>query len=225
LNVFPLASRPVARRRTDGGDRLTLYWFSQTIGTNRGLEDVVEAMGVLSRDAIELHLRGSWQNGYRNTLERLARDRGVTSDRIVSHAPGDPDEMVRLASEFDVGLATEPGATPNNDILLSNKIFTYLLAGAAVIATATTGQAAIASRLGGACVTYRPGDIDTLARQLHAWAIDRNALETARATAWQLAQAEYNWDREKEKFLDVVSGVLRTKAAVRAATPLARASA
>ncbi len=207
LNVFPLRERPAAFR-SSSSERLTLYWFSQTIGLDRGLDDAIRAMGQLREYPLELHLRGVWQPGCRESLLAVARAAGVPCERIVVHPPAPSDDMVRLASEYDIGLALERPVALNNDILLSNKIFTYLLAGVAVVATATRAQAALAADLGEAAVTYEPGDVSQLAAALRPWLEDRSRLVTARAAAWRLGEDRYNWDVEKHRFLDVVRDVL-----------------
>ncbi len=72
LNVFPLADRPLQFRETSSAGPLKLYWFSQTIGADRGLEDVVRAMAI-SRDCdMQLYLRGRCATGYQAQLEALA---------------------------------------------------------------------------------------------------------------------------------------------------------
>jgi glycosyltransferase involved in cell wall biosynthesis len=205
LNVFPLADRPHVRRPTGQSGPITLYWFSQTIGPNRGLEDVVRAMGLLADGTAELHLRGTWQTGYREMLLRVGQEAGLRADRIVAHEPAHPDDMVRLAAAFDVGLAVEPGTTANSDILLSNKVFTYLLAGVAIVATRTAGQQALLPSIDRAARSFHPGDVQALAQHLVAWVEDREALERARAAAWAYGESRYNWDREKRAFLDVVA--------------------
>jgi glycosyltransferase involved in cell wall biosynthesis len=212
LNVFPRASCPPARPRTAPSGPLRLYWFSQTIGAKRGLEDVVRAMGRFADGTIELHLRGQWQPGYHEALQATAAAAGLNAARVVWHEPAASDEMVRLAAAFDVGLAVEPATTVNSDIILSNKIFTYLLAGLAIVATRTRGQEAFLERIPGAAVGYDPGDTDRLAARLEHWMTDRGALDRARETAWALGTARYNWDTEKQRFLTVIQEVLRRPA-------------
>jgi hypothetical protein len=166
-------------------------------------------MGLLAPHPIELHLRGRWQGTYETALRRLAATAGVSQDRIVSHDPAMPDEMVRLASAYDVGLALEPPVSVNNDILLSNKIFTYVLAGNAVLATRTRGQSQLMSDLADAAAWCDAGRPESLASALRLWLEHRDALSAARVAAWRLGDARFNWDTEKARFLDVATAALR----------------
>jgi glycosyltransferase involved in cell wall biosynthesis len=207
LNVFPLRDRPTRFRSMAPEAPVRLYWFSQTIGPDRGLEDAVRAMGQLRDLPIELHLRGRWHPGYESSLRQLAAETGVLQTQIISHAPEAADDMVRLAAEFDIGLALEPPLSENNNILLSNKIFVYLLAGAAVLATRTQGQRRLLPELQCAAQSSEPGDPIALAAVLRRWVEDRHALNRARDAAWQLGETRFNWDREKTTFCDVVRRV------------------
>jgi len=207
LNVFPRSDRPAApMARRDGPFRL--YWFSQTIGRDRGLEQVVGAMGILRDLPIELHLRGAWQAGYQSHLEQTAPAAGVDWGRVVSHAPAPPAEMIRIAAAYDAGLALEASRTTNADILLSNKIFTYLLAGLPVLASATTAQRALVRELGAAAVIAPIDDAETLALMLRPWVENPEALADARRTAWRLGETRFNWDHEQRVFLEVVQTVM-----------------
>jgi glycosyltransferase involved in cell wall biosynthesis len=213
LNVFPLADRPTSFRESESGSRLTLYWFSQTIGAGRGLEDVVGAMGLLRAYDIALTVQGEWQPGYEETLRRFGAEKQLRPEQIRSVPPSRPDALVRCASRFDVGLALEPGRDENNNITLSNKLFTYFLAGNAIMATATDGQSRLIGQTEGAGFCYAPGDANALADQVRAWYVDRAALNAARHRAWNYGTQKFNWDLEKSKFLGVVEGVLNPSAA------------
>ena len=208
LNLFPLRDRPQQPRRLDECGPLRLYWFSQTIGPDRGLEHVVEAVANLGQHPIELHLRGTWQSGYEAELRGRAARQGLDPRCIVHHPTDAPDEMVRLAAAFDVGLATEPCATPNNSLLLSNKIFTYLLAGLAVVATRTPGQSRLTPEIDRATAWCEPGSPASLAAALGRWAGDRVSLREARAEAWRLGTERFNWDVERKRYLEIVAAAL-----------------
>jgi len=107
LNVFPRQERPDVFRPTSLHAPLRLYWFSQCIGSGRGLEDVVNAMALLQDVPVELHLRGNWEAGYRERLYAFAASVGVDRNRLFSFQPDSPDDMVRLASQCDIGLVIE----------------------------------------------------------------------------------------------------------------------
>ena len=138
----------------------------------------------------------------------MATSSGINAQRIVLHAPAPPDQMIRLAAEFDVGLALEHPVSLNREVCLTNKIFSYLLAGNAIIATATLGQRPIMEIIGKAGFLYEPGDIDALAHCLRFWDQDRNALHQARRQSWSWGTQRFNWDLEKNKLVQLVNAVL-----------------
>src|SRR5262249_52977590 len=147
LNVFPCAQAP--SRLTPSGTTLpgpSLYWFSQTIGSDRGLECAVVAIS-RARAKPHLYLRGSPAEGFLDQLRAIAIAAGV-ADRVHILPPALPSEMGHLAQHYDLGFSGEPGHTPNNRIALGNKIFTYLLAGLPVIMSAIPAHRAFAPELG-----------------------------------------------------------------------------
>ena len=76
--------------------------------------------------------------------------------KLVHHAPQPPDRMVDLCRDYHVGLALEMPEPPNRAICLTNKAFTYILAGLAVVFTDTPGQRNLAMDLGlGALSVFR----------------------------------------------------------------------
>lgn len=208
LNVFPKADAPAAP--TPGGvaqPSPSLYWFSQTIGPDRGLETVVAAI-VLARCRPSLFLRGNPAPGYQKVLTALAEQRGLEKDRLIFLAPASPGEMVRLAAEYDIGLATEIGTTVNRDICQTNKIYTYLLAGVPVLATDTSGQAEIAKEIPEAVCIYPQEDEEALARKMDELLLSPQELANARQLTWKVGQKKFNWDKEKVIFLELINSVL-----------------
>lgn len=208
LNVFPMSMRPQAPLRNAASEGLKLFWFSQSVGEQRGLEDAVRAIGRVKSERVELHLLGKFMPGYRQRLFALAAAEGVAEGRIIAHDILPPDELVRFSSQWDIALALETARDQNNDMALSNKIFTYLLAGNAVIASATTAQSRLAVELGQACRLFRPGDVEGLAAAIRAWDKDRVSLQAARDAARRSAESVFNWDLEKKKLVDAVRRVL-----------------
>jgi len=203
LNVFSsfgeYSKVPVARK-----GRLSLYWFSQTIGENRGLEEAVLALKNANSD-IYLYLQGNISNYYRRNLQKLA---GSKKEKLVFLMPCSPEELMSTASEFDVGLALERKEPLNRDLCVTNKIFIYLSAGLSIIATNTKGQSGIISSIGKSGWLYDCGDVRALAERLDYLALNKEYLEESKKEALRYAQDKYNWDIEKKKFLDVIEKVL-----------------
>lgn len=202
-NTFPLPATapdlaPAAPLPAGGGPRpLRLYWFSQTVGTGRGLEEVVQALG-LAAIAAELHLRGRPQAGYLESLTGFSA-RVAPRLAVVHHPPAAPDRMVDLCRGYDVGLAVEQGTVRNRILCLANKPLTYILAGLAVAFTDTPGQRPLALDLGEGALCYPPGHSAALAAGLTRWATDPAALARAQAAAWDAARRRWHWEHPLER--------------------------
>lgn len=206
-NTFPLPAREPEFAPVDGSG-LRLYWFSQTIGPGRGLEDAVQAAG-LAEIHCELHLLGNPSGGYLGHLLSMAKERAPRL-RVVHHAPEPPDRMVDLCRSHHLGLALEPGHSLNNELALSNKAFTYILAGLATAFTDTPGQRRLATSLGPGAFLYSPGDVEKLAQGLRMWATSPTKLLAARRAAWAAACGRWHWHHPEEEgtLLRAVRGVL-----------------
>jgi hypothetical protein len=195
-NTFPLPAI-TPDFSAGNGHLLRLCWFSQTIGPRRGLDDVVHAMGLVGT-AGELHLRGRAMPEYLQSLRALA---GRVAPRlaIIHHEPCDPDTLIDACRRHDVGLAVEPGFSLNNRLALSNKAFTYMLAGLAVAFTDTPGQRPLAIDMGAGALLYVPGDVAALATGLRRWADDGEALRQAKRAAWAAAAGRWHWQHPAER--------------------------
>lgn len=195
-NVFPLpATPPEVKLAPERG--LRLYWFSQTIGPGRGLEDAIQAMRLAGIPG-ELHLRGRALPAYRRELEGLAA-RIAPRLQLCLHDPASPDEMIQQARGYDVGLALEREAPLNKSICLSNKACTYLPAGLAVVLSDTIGQRRLAQAIGEAGLLYRSGDATALAAGLRRWWESPTQLIAARHAAWNAAQQRWHWEHPQER--------------------------
>ena len=194
-NTFALPPRPPDVSRVDPG-RLRVYWFSQTIGPGRGLEDAVLALGRCGA-AAHLALRGRPQAGYLEALTALAATHAPRVE-IVHLPPAPPDAMVEVARGYDVGLALEQMTPRNRQLCLTNKAFTYILAGMAVAVTDTPGQHALGVDLGRAAALVPVGNVDALAGAFARWATDPAELDCAKRTAWNAATRRWNWEHPLE---------------------------
>lgn len=201
LNVFSRSDAPASLPQRDRPIS-SLYWFSQTIGAGRGIEAIVQAMGQM-QTPVELYLRGLPANGYVDQLKQLAASVNV-GDRIHFLPSASPLEMVKLAADNDIGLSLELETPYNRAICLTNKIFTYLLAGLPVLMSKTQAQSELSRQLGSASVLIDVNNSAAIAQTLEQQLSDPMQRLAARQQAWNLGHTKFNWDVEQYRFLSVV---------------------
>jgi len=189
---------------------VSFHWFSQTIGPGRGLEEVFAALAGVEGDW-ELHLRGSLGN-YGTWLETNCPP-GVRS-RLKLHALAGTDELTSRIAEHDVGLACEARQPRSRDVTITNKVFQYLQAGLAVVASDTSGQKEAARLAPGAVELYRAGDPESLRMLLQQLVLNREKLKAMRAAAWQ-AGSLLCWENEAPKLVESVEKALDRRSATR----------
>jgi glycosyltransferase involved in cell wall biosynthesis len=126
-----------------------------------------------------------------------------------------PDEMIDACRGADVGLALETGRPLSRQLCLTNKVFTYVLAGLAVAVTDTAGQRPVAEDLGEGAVLYKPGDAAALAAGLRRWADDGDALARAKRACWEAARRRWHWEHPLERgaLLQAVAGAFQEQPA------------
>jgi glycosyltransferase involved in cell wall biosynthesis len=200
-NLFPLslAEGLLPPRQREAHAKLRLHWVSQTIGQDRGLQDVFEACSGLA-DQVEIHLRGRVSEQEKNEQMALAERWGIAV-ALTFHPVIDHDDLIRSMAQYDVGLALERPQNQNYNVTVTNKIFSYLLAGLAVAATDTAGQREALEQAPGVGFLYPAGDAKSLRTALEVWIRDREKLRQAQETAWSAARTRFCWEIEQAKLI------------------------
>ncbi len=207
LNAFPRCHSPEGPTLSGAVQPgPSAYWFSQTIGPDRGIECAVRAIG-RAKSGPHLYLRGRPASGFLDRLRRVASEADV-SDRLHVLPLESPMKLERLAAPYDVGLSLEPGLTRNSRLTLGNKLFSYLIAGIPIVASDIQSHVAFAAGLGEAITLYRKQDPDNLAAALDALLTDQRRLASARAEAFRLGQQRFNWEIESQVFVRCVDRAL-----------------
>lgn len=183
-NSFEWQGEPEA---ATGGQGVRFHWFSQTIGPGRGLEVLAQALPLLRGDW-SLSLRGALL-GYRPWLEETF---GASLARMRLLEPVEAARLPVETARHDVGLALELPYCRNKQYTASNKLFDYLRAGLAVIATDTLGQREAMDASGDVGWCVPAGDAAALAAAMQACIDEPHALRAHRAAA--LASAREVWD-------------------------------
>lgn len=199
LNCFPLRQQPVFNPKKQDDKTLQLFWFSQTIGINRGLELLINALNYLDDKSIHLTLAGRCNDDMFLYIKNFA---GPMINNIHLIGILQPEELLLFSSKFDVGLALELSLPLNRNICLTNKVFTYLLSGNAIIFSNTTMQMDF-NTLYNIGELYIYNDYKSLAKKILKYK-NINKLNDQKLKNYKLATSKLNWDEEFKKLLKIV---------------------
>ncbi|MES2848588.1 MAG: hypothetical protein V4685_06005 [Bacteroidota bacterium] len=180
---------------------LKLFWFSQTVGLKRGVQDIIAAMNLITDFEIELTILGDTSEQVKQVFNTVFTNK---KHQLIFLPACNEQALINTAAWHHIGLALEPGFSLNNNIALSNKLFTYLLAGNAAILSGTPAQQLFYNEYPGTGWCYSTGDIKALADILEQAYNNENLLQSKRQAAWQLANTKLNWENEQEVFLNLV---------------------
>lgn len=207
LNVF--GKQVNSKPKTLNNDVIKMLWFSQNVGLLRGLQDVIIALKSLLEFEIEFHILGHLASHIREDFDKLILNLNFPyPPKIFFHEPIDAVSLQKFINQFDIGLATEPAFSINNDSALSNKIFTYIQSGLAVIASDTTAQKQLLEDYPNMGIVYKKNDPESLAYALKTYLEDKYLLLAHQKQAVKYADEILNWEVEKEKFLSIVKYTL-----------------
>lgn len=200
-NTFSLKDLHKLTHKERGDNTLQLFWFSQTVGAGRGLETVLQALNILNDKTVHLTMVGKYSVEIKSTFKNLA---GAMSENIHFEGVVTEDRIMEIASSMDIGLAVERNTPLNRDICLTNKIFTYILAGNAILLTDTQAQINFQNEYNVGLV-YGVDDIRQCCLRLNEYRNNTALLNFQKERNRELASKELNWERECNKLLDIVN--------------------
>jgi glycosyltransferase involved in cell wall biosynthesis len=197
LNCFPKYLQPSFNVETK--KELSLFWFSQHIGKDRGLEIVIDAIKELNDDDIKLNLLGNCSEDVKNYIIFKC---GSLGKNIYFKGVIDSDDIPLYAAKFDIGLALEMKEPLNRDICLTNKLFTYLLSGNAIIFSETTMQKNFNEEYH-VGLSFPINNKQALKECILFYKNKKN-LFNQREHNYQLAKEKLNWENEAKKILAII---------------------
>lgn len=203
-NCFPLRYlQPDIKKDEDG--TLKLFWFSQFVGKKRGLETIIESIGLTANKKIQLTLLGNCTDDVKTYFLSFAKAKGVLPGQL-QFLPAVAEEYISaIAARHDIGLACEVPHILNREICLTNKIFLYLLAGNAILFSNTKAQTLFYTSYPETGAIYPHDNAQELAEILQRYAQERELLNRQRATALSLGKTFFNWEAEQQQLLKLVS--------------------
>jgi hypothetical protein len=200
-------------RETIGDDALcrsarrlpSVYWFSQTLGQGRGIEDLLAALPLM-RGACEVHLRGNPVDGFKSRIAAQLPE--PWRDRVFLHGLVDNAALLGRIAAHDIGFAGDLTYCRNRDLTVTNKILHDLLGGLAVVASDTAGHNEVSRQAPGAVFLYECGNPGDLAQRLDSLIASPPALAEARDAALRAARDVFCWERQEPALLAAVDRAL-----------------
>lgn len=211
------ANDPASPRPVDAP--VSIYWFSQTIGPGRGLEQLLLALDGV-RGSWELHLRGGLTTHARWLEEVCPRQ---IREKVFTHELVGLEAVTSRAAEHDVGYCGEPLLPKNKNVTISNKFFHYLQAGLAIVASDTAGQREAAGAALGAVDLYPAGDHEKLRDLLQRLVLSAGERQAKRRAAWEMGET-LCWENEAPKLVKAVASAWQKRQGVQHGTHEDRAS-
>jgi glycosyltransferase involved in cell wall biosynthesis len=196
-NVFP---KPKISYKQEYINIFKLFWFSQTIGAGRGLEELITGLKVINC-TFELHLLGNVSVSYTKHLIDLSENKF----NIHFHSIVTVDALPSFIAQFDLGLALELSHPESRNCTITNKFFQYLQSGIPVLASDTDGQKEILEK-------FEVGVLIKLSeynwvKQLQFIIEDANYYQRLKKNVI-LAAEKFNWELEQKKLLEIVNNAL-----------------
>ncbi len=168
----------------------------------RGLEDVVEALGLLRARGVQVRFRIAGNGPYLPRLDALVKQRGLQSaiefTGWIAH-----EQLSRYVHEADVGVIPHP-KNDHTDTTLPNKLFDYMACGRAVVVSnaAPLERIVTAERCG---LVYTAGSPESLAAVLARMSADRMALEKMGRNGAEAVRQRFHWELDAAVLKDAVA--------------------
>jgi glycosyltransferase involved in cell wall biosynthesis len=201
-NSFPLSAPDTAPRQRTG---VSIHWFSQTLGPGRGLEQLFKALPLVSGEW-RIVLRGDDPIGFAGRL--LGTLPSALRPRVEFAATVPNEELPARIAEHDIGVALETSDIPNKNLTVSNKLFQYMNAGLAIVATSTAGHREVLDQAAGAGIMCSMSDPSSIAKALQQFLNDPPRLNAAKCAARRAAETIFAHERQAPLYSALVAHAL-----------------
>jgi glycosyltransferase involved in cell wall biosynthesis len=201
-NVFDINTH---KKTVKSKFELNCVWFSQVVGLDRGLQDIIKAINEVKIGSIKLDIIGSVDEHTKYTLLSLNKNPLHEINFIL---PLSPTALDSILVNYEIGIASETSPNYNREICLTNKIFQYITAGLAILASNTHAQANLMEETPGIGFVYPRNNHLAINKILCNWITNKELLRENQNNAKSISTVKYNWQVEQMKFLDTLENVI-----------------
>jgi glycosyltransferase involved in cell wall biosynthesis len=200
-----LTNAPTVRESIGLDDGTPLLLYSGGISRARGLETLVEAMGLLPDHHLAI-VAVPFPHPSVPALVELAESVGA-GHRVHVTAPVPQRDIPRFLSGADIAVHPMPGGSPNHDQAMPNKLFEYLHAGLPLVVSDARVMAEFVTS-GSVGEVFTSGDAPSLAD-----AVRRVRSEPPSAEHLSEVASRYSWQGEEQTILRLYDGLSGWKSA------------
>jgi glycosyltransferase involved in cell wall biosynthesis len=189
---------------------LKLFWFSQHIGKDRGLEYILKAIKYFSTDTCVLSLLGNCTDENHQYFTNFIYDLGIAKNQVIFLSPVNEEKITKIASQHHIGIASEIADVDNRDYCLTNKIFMYLLSGNAILMSDTKAQKRFWKENSNIGLCYEQKNVQSIIQALAFYISNPAVLADHRGNALALSKDRMNWDIEQQNFIENIERTLHS---------------
>jgi glycosyltransferase involved in cell wall biosynthesis len=201
-NALPIDAAPASPARRGGRADSLRVTYVGGIGQGRGLPELIEAFRRLPRGRVSLEVYGF---GDAAPALRARVSAAGLEDRVTWRDPLPQDQLVARLGALDVGVIPYRPDTLNHRYCTPTKLYEYMAAGLALAVSDVPSLRAIVTGEGMG-VVFDPYDAGSIASALERFLADPGFLDRCRTNAFAAFRERYNWEAQRERFLEAVGG-------------------
>jgi glycosyltransferase involved in cell wall biosynthesis len=165
--------------------------YQGAVGPGRDIGDLFAAAAAAPNVHFSVRLAGADRSELERRVERL----GLES-RVAILEPVDASVLVSALAGFDVGLIINRPVTRNDELVLPNKLFEYLMAGLAVVTPRLPSLAALIDEESTGA-TFEPGDTHSFGAALEQLAAEPGEVAAMKQRARRAAVERYHAEAQR----------------------------
>jgi glycosyltransferase involved in cell wall biosynthesis len=187
---------------------IKLFWFSQHVGLERGLQQILISMSKVDKFKITLTIVGNCSSARMTYLKKLIDHLGLSEEAVQFLGVLNLDGLFELASQHNIGIASEIISNDNREICLTNKIFSYMLAGLAILASSTKAQSSLFKQNKDIGFLFDPDKPEMIDDILKRYLQDPALLRSHQNNSLIAGNNKYNWEIESKNYLSIVQKLI-----------------
>ena len=164
---------------------------------DRGIEELIESSKYIN--GARLIIRGFGPT--ESVLRRIVKEQRL-ENKVLFAVPVKMDELIKYASEADIGVIPYIATNLNNMFTTPNKLFEYMMAGLAVAGSdlPELRNIIIGNNVGR---VFDPTDPKDIARAINEILDDEELLFRMKSNSLKAAREKYNWEIEGQKLIAI----------------------